>query len=279
MKLHDKAMLVDLSITMWSMRKYDKKISKQVEEQHNAFDAGRYNKVLIAVEQGKLITQKQGEARTFHYKNTLPWEDNGKRILTTPNYKNYMTEMGRYRSAFMDAVHRFLQNYDYYKSEAKRRLNGMYNEADYPDINDLRNRFDFNVYVSPVPHQDDFRIDLGQFEMERVQKEVEERLASAQEAASKELWKRLYDAIQHIIERLSKDNAMFHDSLIGNVIELTDLLPRLNFMNDQNLDDMRKEIEATLCTLSPDNLRSDARLRSDAKNKATEIADKMKGFM
>lgn len=47
--LANKAMQVRLSISQWSARKYDRKVSSEVASKYNTDnDAGRYNKVLIA---------------------------------------------------------------------------------------------------------------------------------------------------------------------------------------------------------------------------------------
>ena len=47
MKLSDKALLVQLSISQWTARKYDKRATEQVNNANNAaMTAGRYNKSL-----------------------------------------------------------------------------------------------------------------------------------------------------------------------------------------------------------------------------------------
>jgi len=79
--LNEKAMLVKLSVSQWTARKYDKKVSQEINDQYSAHDAGRYNKVLIAQEEIKKISKVASQARSFHYFNTLPWDDNGSRIL------------------------------------------------------------------------------------------------------------------------------------------------------------------------------------------------------
>lgn len=73
--LTEKAMLVRLSISQWTARKYDKKISREVASLHNtSSDAGRYNKVLIAKQAIEAIQKIVSESRTYHYINTLAWE-------------------------------------------------------------------------------------------------------------------------------------------------------------------------------------------------------------
>ncbi len=158
MKLHDRAMLVDISISQWSMRKHDKKISDEIEEQYETHDAGRYNKVLIAVEQAKIISKVANEARIFHYNNTLPWSDEGRRILPSANYWEYVGELNPLKHKFWRTVKSFWDNYYNYKEESRNRLKDMFREDDYPSLDFLREKYRFNISFLPIPDTDDFRI-------------------------------------------------------------------------------------------------------------------------
>lgn len=105
MRLSEKAMLVKLSISQWTARKYDRKVSHEVNSQYGAnADAGRYNKVLIAQEAIKKITKVANEARTFHYYQTLSWSDEGYRMLPAANFMDYSTKMREFRSKFETVV-------------------------------------------------------------------------------------------------------------------------------------------------------------------------------
>ena len=279
MSIHERAMLVDISISQWSMRAYDRKISKEIEEEHKAENAGRFNKILIAVEESRRIVQAAGEARTFHYMNTLPWSDEGKRILPSANYWDYVNELNIKKHKFWRIVESFWNGYENYKDEAKIRLNTMFNEDDYPPLEQLRNKFRFNISFLPIPKAEDFRVDLGNDAIERIKLEIEQTVETAERAAIKDMWTRLYDSIKHIIDRLSSEDAIFRDSLIGNVIELSALLPKLNFTNDSHLNDLCKEINQSICTIAPESIRKDANLRKATVNKAGEIIKKVKEHM
>lgn len=277
--IHDKTMLINLSITKWSMRKHDKKISDEIEQKYSATEAGRYNKCLLAIECGKQISQIDTGARTFHYINTLPWSDNGARILPSKNYFEYVRKMSSIKDEREGYVRTFIQNFEVYKEESKLRLNGLYKESDYPAIYDLEDKYSFEYSITPIPSGNDFRIDIGGMEMQKIREELEEKVKISQGKAVQDLWYRLKDAIQHIVARLSDKDAVFRDSLIENIIELTQILPRLNFTDDPDLEDMRREIEQSICTVSPQNLRSDANLRKNTAKEAKALMDKMAVFM
>jgi len=48
MNLNDRALLVQLSISQWTARKFDKRVTRDVASSHGTtIDVGRYNKVLL----------------------------------------------------------------------------------------------------------------------------------------------------------------------------------------------------------------------------------------
>jgi len=280
MDITKKAMLVRLSISQWTARKYDKNISDEVaNEYHAGKDAGRYNKILIAQEAIKAIQKVVGEARKFHYENTLPWEDDGARILPATNFMDYSKEIRDYRQMFESEVKRFLDSYDTYVADARSRLNGMFKESDYPCKAELEQKYAFETSISPLPAGKDFRVSLQGSEIDKIRKSIEERVGLAQEAAMKDLWDRLYKVVDCMVERLSKKDAVFRDSLIGNVQDLVNLLPNLNLADDPSLEDMRRDVESKLCGYAPDTLRENPRARKKAADDAQAILDAMSGYM
>jgi len=274
--LDKRCMLADISISQWSMRKYDRKISNEITTQYNAdSDSARLNKLLIAIDEGRKITQAAGEARTFHYTNTLPWSDEGKRILPSANFFDYVTELNVKKHKFWRIVESFWNKYDVLKDESKIKLGDLFKDEDYPHIDRLREKYRFNISFLPIPQAEDFRVDIGDEAVNQIKLEIEQSVKTAERVAIKDMWDRLHEAIKHIVDRLSSDDAIFRDSLIGNVIELTDLLPKLNFNNDSHLNDLCKELTQSICTIAPENIRKDPSLRKATANKAGEIIKKV----
>ena len=88
MSIASSAMLVEMSISTWTARKLDKKVSTQVDFDKNMKTrAGNYNKNLLAGT-GFLdtITKYAATARAWHLSQTLPWSDNGLRLLPMSNF-------------------------------------------------------------------------------------------------------------------------------------------------------------------------------------------------
>lgn len=279
MNLNDRALLVQLNVSQWTARKYDKRASKEVTTAHGASSAaGRFNKSLLPMND-KLdnIHKKTTLIRTKYYDNTLPWGMDGTMMLPTANYLNFMSEFRKEKGEWYSLVQEFYDDYDQMKVDAQRILGSLYDHADYPPLLELRHKFHMDMAVFPVPSSD-FRVSIGSEELTRIQQDVERRVKDAEQAALKDVWQRLYDRVKHMAEKLADPKAIFRDSMLENTREICALLPRLNFSDDPHLEAMRQQVEATLLK-HPEALRNDPDLRQDTAAEAKKIMDAMGAFM
>ena len=276
--LHTTAMLVNLSISQWSARKYDRNVSRKIEEEYNAQDAGRYNKLLIAKGGLEEIQKIASKARIFHYTNTLPWDDNGNRILPSANFYTYVDGIREWKSKFVGAIGNFLRVYPDLR-DARLQSSVIFKEEDYPHKLLLASKFDFITSFMPIPDSSDFRVDLAENEIEKIKQEIDVRRNQIEAVAMKDLWSRVYTAVNHMIERLSEEKSKFKDSLVGNIAEICQLLPKLNINNDSYLNAMGAEIAAKLTTVEPETLRKDKGTRKEVCNSAEDILKKMEGYI
>ena len=278
--LHQKAMLVKLSISQWSARKYDKDATKLVATQFNTDTrVGRYNKALVPKEATDPTAKIASEARLYHYKNTLPWGDDNFRLLPAANYMDYSQKMREFKSEFSSAASDFESKFPQYIQDAQSRLNGMFNPADYPPASEIGSFYSMEVTVLPLPTSEDFRVTMQESEVARIREDIEKHNKEAQEAAMQDLWKRLYVAVENMAERLSNKDNIFRDSLVGNISELCGLLPKMNITDDPELERMRREIEDKLCGYEPITLRKDMAQRTQAAQDAKAIMSNMVGYM
>ena len=279
MNLNDRALLVQLNVSQWTARKYDKRASKEVTTAHGASSAaGRFNKSLLPMND-KLdnIHKKTTHIHQKYYDNTLPWGIDGTMMLPTANYLSFMSDFRKEKGEWESLVQSFLDDYDQMKLDAQRILGSLYDPADYPMRFELRNKFSMDMAVFPVPSAD-FRVAIGSEELTRIQQDVERRVKEAEQAALKDVWNRLYERVKHMAEKLADPKAIFRDSMVENAREICAMLPRLNFSDDPNLEAMRQQVEATLLK-HPEALRNDPDLRQDTAAEAKKIMDAMGAFM
>ncbi len=77
-------------LTAWSGRLYDRQASNHVAVHHDAAaSARRYNKRLLSKAAFAALTATVTACRTAHYEQTLPWDDQGSRLLTVANYEQW----------------------------------------------------------------------------------------------------------------------------------------------------------------------------------------------
>jgi hypothetical protein len=85
------AMTVDFNASVWTARKKDHKASAEVTHANHA-DKGvaSVSKNLLGDCQELRAVQKfAANTRNIHYSMTMPWSDNGSRLLTTAQYFKY----------------------------------------------------------------------------------------------------------------------------------------------------------------------------------------------
>lgn len=284
----DKAMLASVTVTQYTGRKHDKKVSQDVAAEHGtSVDVGRYNKVLLAKSALEQITRAAGAVRDFHYKNTLPWEDDGARILAGVNYFDYCRGMNGLRADFDREVARFVANYDEYVNDSRARLKGLFVAADYPSAKDIARRFTFDYKFKPIPLKEDLRINLNQEEVGRIRADIERRTNAAIAEAVRATWQRVHDVVAHMAERLrayktndeGKVEGAFRDTLVANIRDLAELLPRLNVTGDAQLDATAQRLRAELCAASAQDLRDSEPLRAKVATEAERILAELQANM
>jgi hypothetical protein len=278
--LSDRALLVQLTISQWTARKYDRRVSQQVTQMNHASkDAGRFNKSLLPMNDYlDRVHSKSTLIRQDFYKNTLPWAMEGAQMLPSTNYLAFMTEFRKAKGEWEYLVSDFVAHYPQLKHDAAKALGDMYSDADYPADNEIAGRFRIDMAVFPVPSTD-FRVSLSGDEMGRIQRDIEQRLAQAQAEATKDVWRRLYERVEHIARQCGNPNGRIFDSMLEHAKDICSLLPRLNITDDPNLEAMRQEVEGKLASLNTEALRGSPEARQSAADEASAIADKMRAFM
>lgn len=271
--LQDSAMLAALSITQWSARKHDKTVTAEVDKAHDAKDAGRYNKLLVDKSSLESCNQIAGAARAHLYKITLPWGENGERLLPAALFFEFSEAMKDFKTEFQSRVKTFIAQYPALREAARTRLGTLYDPADYPLERAVTDKFSFSIDISPVASGDDFRVQLNQEYVDSIKADITQRMEARQTEAVKECWSRVRKVVTSMQERLNDPTAVFKDSLIGNARSLIDILPALNLTNDQELTDIASELQSIL--MPPDRLRSDKTLRADTAKKADAILAKL----
>ena len=280
-----RAMLVSLNISQFSAMKTDKKITAEVAVAHGAdVNMGRYAKSVIEKKSLDKLRRLAGEIRSEHYRRTLPWSEDGARILTSSGYQEYTAFMRKSSDAWDSEVSEFLDGWQSFVSDARVKLNGMFNPADYPPIEKVAAKFRFRTSVKPVPVADDFRVALGANEVSSIRAELESSMADTVELAMQAVWTQMRDVVAKMAERLKAYNpakpgdAPFRETLVTNITELLEVLPSLNLTNDANVARFTDSIR-DLVQFDAQALRDNQWKRDDTAKRADAILADMSAFI
>ena len=149
----ERAMLAAVHISIWTAIKHDRKISRDVADQHGAHQgAGRYNKQLLrGADKLDELRTLAGQVRQYFYKITLPWSDEGFRLLPSNLYFDLTARMREFEASFEQGVESFLQVYPQYIEQVRPELNGLFREEDYPAADKLRKKFGVKLEILAYP--------------------------------------------------------------------------------------------------------------------------------
>jgi hypothetical protein len=275
--IQERAMLAAVHISIWTAVKHDRGVSRDVAERNGApQNAGRYNKQLLrGADKLDQLRTLAGQVRRYFYKITLPWTDEGYRLLPGNLYFDLTARMREFKAQFEQGVDEFLQVYPQYIEHVRPELNGLFREEDYPAADKLRRKFGVKLEVLPIPTGNDFRVQMSAEEQARVAREIDTNVRQSLARGAEDLWKRLRDVVSHMVDRLNEPESRFHATLVTNILDLVELLPKLNVTADPELDRFAEEARQKLCTHTAHDLKKHESLRVATAADAAGIVSRM----
>jgi hypothetical protein len=275
-----KVMLSSISISVWGARRFDGKVTEEIEEIHRAKGVGRFNKRLLPeyCPSYKEVQSIANRYRAFFYHNTVEYEQRGSRLLPTEVYMQVAARARQFKDEFDAAVQVFLTDYQDLKDRARIELNGLFNEADYPSGAKLATKFSMKMSVLPFPDASQFGIDLPPDILAGIRADIDRHVDNSIETANRDLMGRLYEAVKRMGERLDTPGAVRLD-VANQVRELCALLPKLNFTNDARLNHVLEQTQTHMARYSGAELKESHHLCAQVSEKAEEIEHLMASFM
>ena len=278
-KVTERAMLISLSIGYWTGKTSDDSVVDEISTAHQTEkDVHDYRKRLVKADAIQEFKGVRSRARSYLKDKTSPWIDGGTRILAAPLYNEVTAKMHDFKIEWDKAVAEFIRKYPSLKAEERRRMGTLYQDDDYPTIDQLRRKFSWDVGIFPIPTNRDWRVNLGDRTAD-VQKQIDDKVREAVQNATRDLWQRLYEVVEKLKVKMAEADSTFRDSIIGNIRELVALLPQMNFAGDPKLEEMRRSVDEQLARLNPDELREDATKRKQTKDAADKLLAAMAGYI
>ena len=300
------AMLGSINISVWEARKQDKKTAEEVAVSKGARSkrAATVHKHLFsecpALESIKSL---RGEVRQWFNTVTLPWDDNGRRIVTTAQYLDITSQAAKYQSRFDALVRTFLATYSTEISKQAFEMGALFDRSEYPHEDEVAAKFRFSYVIEPLPMSGDFRVDIGNEAKSQLAEQYERQIAERVSGAVADAWERVKTQVEWVRERMDavlaydpdaveetktldddgtvvsveikkKRRPKLYDSMLEQGLALTDLLKDLNVTNDPRLEEARRDLEAALSRVDIDSLRESPELQRSTQAAMQDILDK-----
>ena len=285
MSIKNTCVRVKLSLGKQSAYITDKNITASVESNFATHGRGKWTKRMFkdCVPFNKLQSSSTAISQMFN-KETLPWDD-AWRVTKAANVMELAKKIEAANNRLKDDLTKFKANYHNYVAEDIAASKGMMKQDDYPDINEIEEKFYVKFKISPMPGAEDFRITEG-LEQEEVDQLIEKAKADEREMLNRALQEprqRLYKVVQHMKDRLTeyqgKEGDRLHKSVIENVRDCIETLRKLNINDDADLDNIMDELESSVLEdANIDRLKVIENERKETVSKIDTIMDKMSFF-
>jgi len=280
MSISSSAMLVELNISVWTAAKLDKNATRAVISDNQAGSgSGSFRKNLLAgTTLRKDISDFAASARLYHNKVTLPWADRGGRMLPTSLFMEYKQQMNVRVAHFDTLTQRLIDNYDGLKNSAQAYMGDLYNEDDYPSVEDVQRKFGFRLVFSPLAEAGDFRLDVPQQDLEEMKAQYESDFNDRLSDAMRKPWDDLHTMLSAMSTKLADaegdEKKRWHDTFVTNATQMCGLLTSLNVTNDPKLEEARRGLELVMVGADIEAIKEDVLVRSDMKAKIDAVLSK-----
>lgn len=279
--LSERAMNVTLHLSMWGGKRIDKKVTQDVlTERHAAPDAGRFEKYLVPPKDLQGPAQARTRARARHYAMTLPWGDEGIRIIPSTIFFDYSNAMNEEHSNCDHADTEFFERYPAIVSGAAARMGPtLFNQAEYPTLDTIKSKFGFQMVLMPVPDKDDFRVTVGRDVEERIRRHIELTVGKRFADAQRDLYGRLLDTVRHFAVTMRKEDKVFRDTTVTKLADIARMAPKLALAPDPELELLCEEIVRLTNGLTAQDLRNNNVLRKETAKSAEDALAKLQNAM
>jgi hypothetical protein len=169
------------------------------------------------------------------------------------------------------------------KGRAKEKLRALYDEEEYPEVEEIERRFTWDVrymtFQTPKRLQS-----ISQALYEREREKAAALAVKQQEEITFLLRSQMLDLVAHLQERLSPDPStgkrrVFRDTLTDGIREFFDYFSARNVFNDGELAEIVDQAKAVLGSHDADVLRDNEALRDRVAEQFGEIKGKLDGLL
>lgn len=269
--IQDVSCLVTMAQHKWGAKVTDHAATRDLKEAKGARgDAGSFKKNLLNGSKAGMskVTTAMSKAYRSHIIMTLPWGNNGQRIISNAMLLEYMKEMNVHQQALAEAKQEWLETLPQEIANAIK-LNGDMGRADeYPTPEQIVDCFAFEFDFSPVPDVRGFS-GLPDGFRERFSDIYEQRAKDCAVLAQQDGVERLVGAVAAFADVLRRDKPRIYESTLDQLQVLHGVAASFNIHGDAQLRAALDRLQADFLCYTKDQLTGNA----DNQRKALDVAD------
>jgi len=286
------AVLVNAEVSVWSATKQDRVISNEVTTAKKAdHSAGRYVKNLLADDptHKQLLNYRQ-TVYNWLRRSTYDW--NGSlRLLPVVNLPKFKTEFQHHEKSYFALRDEFLAKYPTIVSNMAFKQGDMFNRQEYPDVNQIKDKFRIRLYVAEVP-QSDFRCSIAQDLAEDLkityQKQVNDEIVPQVMSDIANQFMEVMESISHCcgVDEISSSTdgevktkkRKIYETTVDKAKDLCETFRSFNLTNDEELAKASVSLEKVLGGVSAEDIRESDAVRESVKKGVDDILMKFGAF-
>jgi hypothetical protein len=239
-------------------------------------------KVLLVAPELEAIAHIDGQIRAYLGRVSLPDDilRRGWYLLATEMVDATDTQLADYQAERQEKVGLLKANYWTRIKEAEPRLKGMFNYADYPDVEELDAAFGMEIdYRETVAVPDTLKGVGNGLIWQRQGKKAVEQCQKIVADVEQGLIVYLEGFVSHLAARLGTQPdgklMVFKDSSIERFREFVQNLPSMNITDNEQLNALGQQAQQLLEGISPELLRKNRTARELAKAELEELKAKV----
>lgn len=286
------AMLVRVKVTGSTMQKTDKRVSEEVTRAKNANSkSGKFVSNLLADDPDlKALTSYRGVIDHWVKSLTYDW-GGGWDLLPNANYPKLYAGFSEHHAKYNLMADKLCDTYDAKIADMAFAATGrgdLFNRADYPSKDELRSRFNIELYTMPVP-ANDFRNQIAQDAVDDCTRNFNNQLQSVVSGILDKRTELLIDYLERLshscgtTEKVKEDGSIkirrnnLHEDTLHNAIALCDEFETFSPSTNAKLEEARRSLQRLLSSTSPDALRDSDNVRATTKAQIDDILARFRG--
>lgn len=286
------AVLVSVDVNVWSATKQDRVISDEVTTLKNAdASAGRFVKNLLADDiHHKKVSNYRQTIYNWLKRSTFRW-NNSQDLLPVANLEKFKVEFTDHQTEYYRLLDNFLLNYQSIVSDMAFKQGDMFSQDDYPNVDEVRNKFGIKLYVAEVPSHDwrcsisdDIASDL-KLQYESQAEQIITNIVNDQVARITEVM----ESISHCCGVIEKQDGTtgeviikkrkIYDTTIEKAKELCDTFKKFKPIDNEisnKLSEVVVKLENALNGVDTKSIRESDAVRDKVKSEVDDILSKFK---